>query len=73
MNIALADGDAEDALKQARKLMKTLTKMRESDVKNKQELLAHVHSSIGSALINLGEVEQGLEHYMKDLEISQTL
>jgi len=53
--------------------MKTVLKMREADVHNKQEIVAHIHSCIGNAQLELGEIDLAVEHHLKDLEISEKM
>ena len=65
---ALANGDAEKSLKQAEQTMKACLA---SDVPNKAELLATLHSCIGNALLELGDTEKALESHLKDLKLAE--
>ena len=65
---ALANGDAEKSLKQAEQ---TLKACQASDVPNKAELLATLHSCIGNALLELGDTEKALESHLKDLKLAE--
>ena len=70
---ALANGDAENSLRMAEKLMKTVAALAEKDLPSKQEYVATLHSCLGNALLELGEAELALEHHHKDLAISEKL
>ena len=71
--IALTNGEAAESLKHAKRLLKTTKKLTVREIHNKQELLAHIHSCIGNAQLELGEAEFALRHHLKDLEIAEEL
>ncbi|KAM3597153.1 uncharacterized protein V6R79_000569 [Siganus canaliculatus] len=67
----LMSGNAEASFKKAEKVMKIVQRWSEKDVPNKKEVLASLHSCIGNALIDLGDMEAALDHYQKDLELAK--
>lgn len=70
---ALANGDAENSLLKAEKLMKTVAVLTEKDLPGKLEFVASVHSCIGNAQLEIGEAQLALEHHFKDLAIAEKL
>lgn len=67
---AQAEGRYEDSLKKARKCLQTLEGYKESDIENKKEIQATLHSSIGNALLETGDLGKALEEHQMDLDIS---
>lgn len=51
--------------------MKTVQAWPEKEAPNKKEVLGSLHSCIGNALMDLGEMEKALEHHQKDLELAK--
>lgn len=43
----------------------------EKEVPNKKEVLGNLHSCIGKALIDLGDVDKALDHHQKDLKLAK--
>ena len=70
---ALANGDAENSLVKAEKLMKTVAALTEKDLPGKQEYVASLHSCIGNAHLEMGEAELALENHLKDLAIAEKM
>lgn len=66
-------GAAESSLQQAQKLMRTVQELADSDLPNKQEFIASLHSCIGNAYLEIGEAEKALEHHLNDLKIAEEL
>lgn len=69
--LELASGNAAESLKKAEELMKTVQAWPEKEAPNKKEVLGTLHSCIGNALMDLGEMEKALEHHQKDLELAK--
>nr|XP_046272370.1 outer dynein arm-docking complex subunit 4 [Scatophagus argus] len=67
----LTSGNAEGSLKKAEEVMKIVQGWSEKEVPNKNEVLGSLHSCIGNALIDLGDLDKALDHYNKDLELAK--
>ncbi|XP_051243344.1 outer dynein arm-docking complex subunit 4 [Dicentrarchus labrax] len=67
----LTSGNAEGSLKKAEEVMKIVQRWSEKDVPNKKEVLGSLHSCIGNALIDLGDMDKALDHHRKDLELAK--
>ncbi|XP_068606424.1 outer dynein arm-docking complex subunit 4 [Brachionichthys hirsutus] len=67
----LTSGNAEESLKKAEDVMKMVQEWSEEEVPNKNEVLGSLHSCMGNALIDLGDMDQALHHHQKDLELAQ--
>ncbi|XP_071401543.1 outer dynein arm-docking complex subunit 4 isoform X1 [Centroberyx affinis] len=70
IDTALTSGNAEGSLKNARDVMKTVQGWSEKVVPNKKEVMGSLHSCIGNALIDLGDMDKALDHHQKDLELA---
>ncbi|XP_026180953.1 outer dynein arm-docking complex subunit 4 [Mastacembelus armatus] len=67
----LTSGNAERSLKKAEEVMKIVQKWSEREVPNKKEVLGNLYSCIGNALIELGDMDNALNHHQKDLEMAK--
>ncbi|XP_039971499.1 outer dynein arm-docking complex subunit 4 isoform X2 [Xiphias gladius] len=67
----LTSGNAEGSLKKAKEVMKTVQGWSVKDVPNKKEVLGSLHSCIGNALIDLGDMDKAIDHHQKDLELAK--
>ncbi|KAM4530092.1 outer dynein arm-docking complex subunit 4 [Odontesthes bonariensis] len=67
----LTSGNAEGSLKKAEEVMRKVQRWSEKEVPNKKELLGSLHSCIGNALFDLGDMDKALEHHQKDLELAE--
>ncbi|XP_038560615.1 tetratricopeptide repeat protein 25 [Micropterus salmoides] len=67
----LTSGNAEGSLKKAEQVMKIVQEWSEKEVPDKREVLGSLHSCIGNALIELGDIGKALDHHQKDLELAQ--
>ncbi|XP_058509839.1 outer dynein arm-docking complex subunit 4 [Solea solea] len=67
----LTSGNAEGSLKKAQEVMKMVQRWSEKDVPDKKEVLGSLHSCIGNALMDLGEMDKALDHHEKDLELAK--
>ncbi|XP_065834285.1 outer dynein arm-docking complex subunit 4-like [Oscarella lobularis] len=68
---ALDAGNAEESLQKAKSCLKTVESLDETALKNKAEIVGHLHSSIGTALIELGRLNEALGHFEFDLQIAR--
>lgn len=69
--LELTSGNPEGSLKKAEEVMEMVQRWSEKEVPNKQEVLGSLHSCIGNALINLGDMDKALVHHQKDLELAK--
>ncbi|XP_028268382.1 outer dynein arm-docking complex subunit 4 [Parambassis ranga] len=67
----VTSGNAESTLKKVDEVMKMVQMSSEKEVPNKKEILGDLHSYIGEALFELGDIEKALEHHQKDLKLAQ--
>ncbi|XP_029365136.1 outer dynein arm-docking complex subunit 4 [Echeneis naucrates] len=67
----LTSGNAEGSLMKAKEVMKIVQGWSEKDVPNKKAVLGNLHSCIGNALIDLGDMEKAIDHHQKDLELAK--
>ncbi|XP_047428096.1 outer dynein arm-docking complex subunit 4 [Mugil cephalus] len=67
----LTFGNAEGSLKKAEEVMMIVQKWSEQEFPNKKEVLGSLHCCIGNALVDLGDMDQALEHHQKDLELAK--
>uniref|UniRef100_A0A8C9Y794 Outer dynein arm-docking complex subunit 4 n=1 Tax=Sander lucioperca TaxID=283035 RepID=A0A8C9Y794_SANLU len=67
----LTSGNAEGSLKKAEDVMKIVQGWSEKEVPNKKEVLGSLHSCIGNAFIDLGDLGKALDHHQKDLEFAK--
>ncbi|XP_070837729.1 outer dynein arm-docking complex subunit 4 isoform X2 [Chaetodon trifascialis] len=67
----LTSGNAEGSLRKAEEVMKIVQRWSEKEVPDKNEVLGSLHSCIGNALINLGDLDKALDHHQKDLELAK--
>ncbi|TKS92218.1 DnaJ -like protein subfamily C member 7 [Collichthys lucidus] len=67
----LASGNAEESLKKAEEVMKIVQEWSEKEVPTKKEVLGRLHSCIGNALVELGDMDKALDHHQKDLNLAK--
>ncbi|XP_041634188.1 outer dynein arm-docking complex subunit 4 [Cheilinus undulatus] len=66
----LTSGNAEGSLKKAVEVMNIVQGWSEKDMPDKKEVMGSLHSCIGNALFDLGDLDKALEHHQKDLELA---
>ncbi|KAI4894996.1 hypothetical protein NFI96_032186 [Prochilodus magdalenae] len=71
IDAALNAGNVEGCLKNARAALKTVQCWSEEALPNKNEVLGNLHSCIGNALMDLGDMDKALDNHLKDLELAQ--
>ncbi|XP_022049286.2 outer dynein arm-docking complex subunit 4 isoform X1 [Acanthochromis polyacanthus] len=64
-------GNAQGSLKKVTEVMKVVQKWSDKEVPDKSEILGGLHSCMGNALFDLGDVDKALEHHHKDLELAE--
>jgi tetratricopeptide repeat protein 25 len=57
-------------LKQAKRVLKEVERWSDTDVRNRHEMLANVHSLVGNAYLETGNYPRALDHHNKDYEIA---
>eukprot|EP00118_Oscarella_pearsei_P004650 m.20179 g.20179 ORF g.20179 m.20179 type:complete len:532 (+) comp27985_c0_seq1:33-1628(+) len=68
---ALDAGNAEESLQKAKSCLKTVESFPETALKDRAQIIGHLHSSIGTALIELGRLDEALGHFELDLHIAR--
>ncbi|XP_002739664.1 outer dynein arm-docking complex subunit 4-like [Saccoglossus kowalevskii] len=70
---ALAEGRPEDALKLSQQTMSTVKKLNEEDLSesSKPDVMGNLHSCMGNAYLDMGKMDQALDHHRKDLDIAE--
>ncbi|XP_066878197.1 outer dynein arm-docking complex subunit 4 isoform X2 [Kogia breviceps] len=71
IDMLLTRGSAEGSLQKAEKVLKKVLEWNEAEVPNKDELVGNLHSYIGNAQIELGQMVAALQSHRKDLEIAK--
>ncbi|KAM4691884.1 outer dynein arm-docking complex subunit 4 [Rhinophrynus dorsalis] len=66
----LFSGNAEGSCKKANQVLKNIQRWTTDDVPNKQELIGNLHSCIGNAQMDMGQMESALQSHKKDLNIA---
>ena len=67
----MANGDAEKSLSEAEQTMMTVMSLTDADLPNRNQFIATLHSSLGNAYLELGQTDQALEHFQKDMKIAE--
>lgn len=67
----LTSGSAEGSLQKAEKVLKKVLEWNKEEVPNKDELVGNLHSCIGNAQMELGQMVAALQSHRKDLEIAK--
>ncbi|XP_029015414.1 outer dynein arm-docking complex subunit 4 isoform X2 [Betta splendens] len=67
----LTSGNAKGSLKKAEEAMKAVQGWPDKEISKKREAIGSLHSCIGNALIELGNINKALEHHQKDLELAE--
>lgn len=71
IDAALADGKPSDSLQLARACLKKVKQI--DNLPNKKEFVANLHSSIGCALLELGNLDGALNEHKEDLKMSNSI
>lgn len=59
------------SLKLCKQVLRTVEHWSDSDLPNKAEVLANLHSYMGNACLETGETKQALEHHQMDLRLAE--
>ncbi|XP_027557276.1 tetratricopeptide repeat protein 25 isoform X2 [Neopelma chrysocephalum] len=71
IELMLARGSAEESCRKAERLLKKIQGRAESEVPNKSELIGDLHSCIGNAQVEMGQMEAALRSYRRDLDCAR--
>ncbi|XP_021575217.1 tetratricopeptide repeat protein 25 [Carlito syrichta] len=71
IDMLLTSGNAEGSLQKAEKVLKKVLEWDQDEVPNKDELVGNLHSCIGNAQIELGQMMAALQSHRRDLEIAR--
>ncbi|KAG8566052.1 hypothetical protein GDO81_013074, partial [Engystomops pustulosus] len=69
IDMLLSSGNAEGSYKKAHKVLKNIETWKD-DTPNMQELKGNLHSCIGNAHMDMGQMEEALQSHKKDLKIA---
>uniref|UniRef100_A0A3Q2PDP8 Outer dynein arm-docking complex subunit 4 n=1 Tax=Fundulus heteroclitus TaxID=8078 RepID=A0A3Q2PDP8_FUNHE len=67
----LTSGNAKGSLKKAEEIMKTVQGWSKKDCPVKEEMICFLHSCIGNASFDLGDMDKALQQHHKDLELAK--
>ncbi|XP_010584029.1 PREDICTED: tetratricopeptide repeat protein 25 [Haliaeetus leucocephalus] len=68
----LLTGDCpEESCKKAERVLKTIQGWSDDEVPNKNELIGNLHSCIGNAQLEMGQMEAALQSHKMDLEVAR--
>ncbi|XP_031750580.1 tetratricopeptide repeat protein 25 isoform X2 [Xenopus tropicalis] len=67
----LSSGKAEESYKKAQLVLKKVERWTSVDVHNREELTGSLHSCIGNAQMDMGQIEAALQSHKKDLAIAE--
>ncbi|NWQ61569.1 TTC25 protein, partial [Neopipo cinnamomea] len=71
IELMLARGSAEESCKKAERVLKKIQGWAEDEVPNKRELIGNLHSCIGNAQVEMGQMEAALRSYRRDLDCAR--
>ncbi|NWS12498.1 TTC25 protein, partial [Pachyramphus minor] len=71
IELMLARGSAEESCRKAERVLKKIQGRAEDEVPNKSELIGNLHSCIGNAQVEMGQMEAALRSYRRDLDCAR--
>ncbi|KAJ7423390.1 Tetratricopeptide repeat protein 25 [Pitangus sulphuratus] len=71
IELMLARGSAEESCRKAERVLKKIQGWAEDEVPNKSELIGKLHSCIGNAQAEMGQMEAALRSYRRDLDCAR--
>ncbi|KFQ94550.1 Tetratricopeptide repeat protein 25, partial [Nipponia nippon] len=71
IDMLLAGDCPEESCKKAERVLKTIQGWPDDDVPNKNELIGNLHSCIGNAQLEMGQMEAALQSHQMDLEFAR--
>lgn len=67
----LAGGSPEESCQKAERVLRRVQRWPEQEVPNRSELLGRLHSCIGSAQMEMGQLEAALQSHQMDLKYAR--
>uniref|UniRef100_A0A3B4ZKA2 Outer dynein arm-docking complex subunit 4 n=1 Tax=Stegastes partitus TaxID=144197 RepID=A0A3B4ZKA2_9TELE len=64
-------GKTDFCLKKAEDVMKIVQRCSEKEVPDKKQIMGSLHSCMGKAWFDLGDMDKALEHHQRDLEVAE--
>lgn len=71
IDMLLTGGSSEESCKKAEHVLKTIQGWSDDEVPNKNELIGSLHSCIGNAQLEMGQMEAALQSHKMDLEFAR--
>ncbi|XP_035424320.1 outer dynein arm-docking complex subunit 4 isoform X2 [Cygnus atratus] len=71
IDMLLTSGSPEESCKKAEHVLKTIQGWSDDEVPNKNELIGNLHSCIGNAQLEMGQMEAALQSHKMDLEFAR--
>ncbi|NWX16188.1 TTC25 protein, partial [Aegotheles bennettii] len=71
IEMLLAGDNPEESCKKAERVLKTIQEWSDEEVPNKNELIGNLHSCIGNAQLEMGQMEAALQSHKMDLEFAR--
>ncbi|NXG38731.1 TTC25 protein, partial [Dromaius novaehollandiae] len=71
IDMLLTGGSPEESCKKAEHVLKTIQGWSDDEVPNKNELIGNLHSCIGNAQIEMGQMDAALQSHKTDLEFAR--
>ncbi|NWW75772.1 TTC25 protein, partial [Climacteris rufus] len=71
IELSLARGSAEESCRKAERLLRKIQGWAEDEVPNKKELIGNLHSCIGNAQLEMGQMEAALHSHKMDLDCAR--
>ncbi|KAM6114837.1 outer dynein arm-docking complex subunit 4 [Phoenicopterus ruber ruber] len=71
IDMLLTGGSPEESCRKAEHVLKTIQGWSDEEVPNKNELIGNLHSCIGNAQLEMGQMEAALQSHKMDLEFAR--
>lgn len=71
LSLVLTGDCPEESCKKAQRVLKRIQGWSDDEVPNKNELIGNLHSCIGNAQLEMGQVEAALQSHKMDLEFAR--
>ena len=71
LSLVLTGDSPEESCKKAERVLKTIQGWSDDEVPNKNELIGNLHSCIGNAQLEMGQMEAALQSHKMDLEFAR--
>lgn len=71
LSLVLTGDSPEESCKKAERVLKRIQGWSDDEVPNKNELIGNLHSCIGNAQLEMGQMEAALQSHKMDLEFAR--